>query len=82
MDRRNILIVEYMREKGNLDCIIMDVSLKGDYSGIEAAEEIHKEHSVPVFLPPTTPFRGYGTGYALPSAVLWPSLLKKPSLSG
>lgn len=33
--------VEYIRKMKKPDCILMDVSLKDNYSGIEAAEEIH-----------------------------------------
>lgn len=40
--------VNFIRENGKVDCILMDVSLKGELTGIEAAAEIHKERSVPV----------------------------------
>ncbi|WP_319560609.1 response regulator [Marispirochaeta sp.] len=40
--------VEFIRKNGKADCILMDVSLKGEITGIEAAAEIHKECPVPV----------------------------------
>ncbi|ORC35615.1 hypothetical protein B4O97_08190 [Marispirochaeta aestuarii] len=67
--------VDYIREMKKPDCILMDVSLKDAYSGIEAAEEIHKEHQVPIiFLTANNTLPGLQAG--LPSPLC--SLVAKP----
>ncbi len=67
--------VDYIREMKKPDCILMDVSVKDDYPGIESAEEIHKEHQVPIiFLTANNTLPGIQAGLASPLC----SLVAKP----
>jgi len=40
--------LQSLQEGGNIDLILMDIELEGQYDGIEAAREIHKDYDIPL----------------------------------